>query len=165
MRSTSEIFAPVSKPAPARVRVVVEGVVTASGTAEGLTFVTPKPVNVSEPAVIVPRSGLVMVKAYVPGVAGAPPVKLVGETLKDNVVPEPPTVTVPVVRDTPVTVFVTKTVAPEAKPVPVMTSASVPDPDVKVANDADVKVGGASTVIAPASGVAVVPLRSVNDKE
>lgn len=131
---------------------------TTKGTADGLISLISLPVTVKRAAdVVVPPSGSVTVKVYVPGVADAPSTKFFGviETVNDAdgeaVVPVVPAVSVTPVNFVPSTVLVRDTTgAPTKEPARTTDSGVKAAVSAIVAGVAEVTVGAAFTVNAPA---------------
>jgi hypothetical protein len=155
-----DTVAPYSKPEPSN----ATGTVAAAEVAEGLTFSRPLPIVKSVPPVDAtePPSVLVTVMTNVPGVAAAPPDGFVGVTLK--------TIEVALidvtddVKPVPSTELANETVAPVAKPEPVIVTVVGAVASHTELGLTALIVGAASTVIAPASD-ALVPLASTSTTE
>lgn len=152
-----DTVAPYSKPEPSKATAILP----VAAVAEGLTFSRPLWI-VNEPAAETPPSVFVTTTLYAPIVAAAPPDGFVGVTLKTMEVALMEVTDD--VKDVPSVPFANATVAPVAKPVPVMVTVVGPVPSQTELGVIDEMTGAASTMIAPATD-ALAPLASVRIAE
>jgi hypothetical protein len=154
----SETVAPYWKPEPSKV-IVYE---PTADSAEGLAFSRPLPTVKALASVAEPPSVFVIVTSNAPGVAAAEFAGFVGVTLRTMDVAL--TDVTEEVKAVPSTWFVMATVAPVAKPVPVMVTVVGPVASQTSLGLIELTCGGASSVAAPANE-ALAPFASVKTAE